>query len=454
MAAVEVFCILSLLLFIGKMVRLAIPLLQKLYLPSSIIGGLIGLLVINCFPGFIPRETVAVMGKMPGFLINVIFASLFLGTVTPNLKEVVKMAMPQICMGQLLSWGQYAIGLGLAGFLFVPLFKVNPMFGNLLEIGFEGGHGTAGGMAQSFINYGWEEGKDLAFTVATLGMIIGIIVGMVLVNRALGKGVIKSVRRFRDRDKYEKLGIYEKGGAPSAGRQTMLCDSVDSLAWHVALLGIAIAIGYAILQGLQKGETVLLPDVKTRLFTGFPLFPLCMIGGVILQKISQACKVDYLICHEQMQRLSGASLDFLVLSAVATIKLGVVLANWLPLLLLVIGGTVWSIFNVLWVAPRLFRTYWFEKAIAEFGQSTGVTATGLLLLRTVDPENKTDAAAAFGYKQLIHEPIMGGGLWTALALTLVYTMGWIKVFAISAVMLVIWGVVAAAIIVQNRKSRK
>ena len=38
-----------------------------------------------------------------------------------------------------------------------------------------------------------------------------------------------------------------------------------------------------------------------------------------------------------------------------------------------------------------------------------------MLLRTVDPENKTPAAMSFGYKQLLHEPFMGGGLWTALA---------------------------------------
>ena len=44
-----------------------------------------------------------------------------------------------------------------------------------------------------------------------------------------------------------------------------------------------------------------------------------------------------------------------------------------------------------------------------------MTATGLMLLRTVDPENKTPAAMSFGYKQLLHEPFMGGGLWAALA---------------------------------------
>ena len=68
-----------------------------------------------------------------------------------------------------------------------------------------------------------------------------------------------------------------------------------------------------------------------------------------------------------------------------------------------------------------------------------------MLLRTVDPENKTEAAATFGYKQLIHEPFMGGGLWTALALTLVFTIGLIPVLFISLVMLIIWSIIAAVI---------
>ena len=93
---------------------------------------------------------------------------------------------------------------------------------------------------------------------------------------------------------------------------------------------------------------------------------------------------------------------------------------------------------MLWFGPRCIKEAWFERAIADFGQATGVTATGLMLLRTVDPESKTCAAASFGYKQLLHEPIMGGGLWTALAFTLVVDIGWFKVFVVSCVMLAAW----------------
>jgi ESS family glutamate:Na+ symporter len=57
---------------------------------------------------------------------------------------------------------------------------------------------------------------------------------------------------------------------------------------------------------------------------------------------------------------------------------------------------------------------------------------------------------AFGYKQLLHEPIMGGGIWTALALTLVYEWGWKPVFSISLLMMIVW--TACAVYIARRKN--
>ena len=174
--------------------------------------------------------------------------------------------------------------------------------------------------------------------------------------------------------------------------------------------------------------------------------------GLLIQRGMQKIKLDHLVDHGQMQRLAGASLDFLVVAAIATIRIEVVMENWLCLLLLVLCGVTQAVLMLLFLAPKLFKNAWFERAIADFGQGLGVTATGLLLLRTVDPESKTEAATAFGYKQLFHEPFMGGGICTALALTLVFTIGWLPVFLASAFFTLIWAVIAFWIIRNNRKN--
>ena len=451
MTAVILFCLLSLFLVAGKILRAGIPLLQRLYLPSSVIGGIAGLLLLQIFPSLVPADVRTYMSRLPGFLINIIFASLFLGMATPGLRKVVSMAFPQLCFGQILAWGQYVLGLGLAGFVLVPLFGIHPAFGNLLEIGFEGGHGTVGGMTQVFESNNWSEGIALGYTVATVGMILAIVIGMALVNWAHRRGFVREVVPFEQQNKLHRMGVYHRDEMPSAGRQTVLCDSIDSLAWHIALVGLAVAFGYLMLTGCQKAEIALFPHAAKRIFSGFPLFPLCMIGGLLIQKGMQRVKLDHLVDHGQMRRVAGAALDFLVVSAIATIRIEVVAQHWVCLLALVACGALQAVLMVVFLAPKLFRNAWFERAIADFGQGLGVTATGLLLLRTVDPESRTEAATAFGYKQLLHEPFMGGGICTALALTLVFTIGWLKVFIASCILLVIWIIAAACVILSNRK---
>lgn len=453
MNAVIVFCFLSFLLVIGKLLRMGIPLLQRCYLPSSVIGGIAGLILFQCFPGVIPPECRSAIGKIPGFMINVVFATLFLGVVTPPLKRVCQVAFPQLCFGQMLAWGQYVIGFAAVGFLLIPLFGVNPAFGNLLEIGFEGGHGTVSGMAESFKAFNWEDGIALGYTMATAGMVLGVCIGILLVNWAGRKGYVKNIRSFADQDKLQQRGIYSSWERPNAGLQTVYCDSIDSLAWHISLIGIAILAGFGILKGLQSAEIWLFPASTTRIFAGFPLFPLCMMGGLILQKVFQKCNAGELINHEQMQRIGGTALDFLVVAAMTTIKLSVVMQNWQALLILIILGTLWSTGMVVLVARKIFRESWFECAIAEFGQSMGVTATGLMLLRSVDPESKSCAAQAFGYKQLLHEPFMGGGLWTAIALTLLFRFGWQKMLIISASVWVVWIIIAVIMCKKNASEK-
>ena len=437
MQPVVVFVALCALLFVGKIVRVSVPLVQRLYLPSSVVGGLIGLILVTALGDKnVSPEIVGTARKVPGFLINVIFATLFLGMAAPKFRDVIRLSFPQLCIGQLLAWGQYVVGLGLAGFVLAKCFGVPEAFGNLLEIGFEGGHGTVGGMTESFSEFGWDDGLALGYTMATAGMIIGIVLGMAMIQWAYRKGHVLKVVSFNDRKPHERLGIHPIEERPPAGRQTVICDSIDSLAWHIAVTGVAVLIGY--------GIRLLIP------LKGFPLFPLCMIGGVILSYGAKLLGKDLLIDRGQMERISGASLDFLVVSAVATIQLKVVAANWLPLTIMVIAGTAWTAWVVLFVSPRIFRDAWFERAIAEFGQATGVTATGLMLLRTVDPENRTSAAMSFGYKQLLHEPFMGGGIWTALAFALVYKIGWLNVWLISVGMLALWGVASFFVARSNK----
>lgn len=53
----------------------------------------------------------------------------------------------------------------------------------------------------------------------------------------------------------------------------------------------------------------------------------------------------------------------------------------------------------------------------------GMTVTGMLLFRMTDPNNRSGGLESFGYKQLLFEPIVGGGLFTASAMPLIMQFG-------------------------------
>lgn len=432
---------LCLLLVVGKFLRVKIKFFQQLYLPSSVIGGILGLVIIQIFGGSLPSGWIAGWSQLPGFLINIVFAALFLGVAIPNLSVVWKRAGPQLAYGQIVVWGQYAVGLGFVVFFLGHLFKIPHLFGVIIPVGFEGGHGTAAGLGDTFAQLSWPEGLDFGLTSATFGIISAIVIGITLINWAAKKGYISSFKKIDELSSEELAGLYPVDKRPSAGAQTTSADSVDSLALHLAIIGIAVLIGYGIKLGLMTTESTISGSSESIIFSGFPLFPLCMIGGLIVQllltRFARVSPVD----HTLMQRLAGTALDFLVIAAISTIKLSVIIQGIIPFLIIIAGGILWNVFCVVWLARRILPNCWFERAIAEMGQSMGVTATGLLLLRAVDPEQKTVAVSAFGYKQLLHEPFMGGGLWTSTAVLLVARRGGWLVLGISLAAIVAWLVI-------------
>ena len=238
---------------VGHLLRTKIQVLQRLYLPSCVIGGIVGLLVMRAMntvtdPGltglisitnlFI-NDTLAQWRALPGLLINVVFACLFLGVALPNFNQIWKSSATQLAYGQIVAWGQYVVGLGLWVLFMAKLFPTLPdMFAGILPVGFEGGHGTAAGLGEMFKEKGWAAGQDLALSSATFGIVFAIIVGTILVNWAARKGHVKHIARDHDLS-----GIIPQDKRPSAGKLTLNADAIDSLSFHLVIVGLAIGVG-------------------------------------------------------------------------------------------------------------------------------------------------------------------------------------------------------------------
>ncbi|HLQ95066.1 MAG TPA: sodium/glutamate symporter [Pseudogracilibacillus sp.] len=441
---------LGVFLLIGKWIRIRVKWMQKLFLPSSVIGGFLALLfgpqvlgrllepVVgeNSFwaDGIIPSEIIDVWDPLAGIMINVVFATLFLGSVLPSLKKVWDVGGPQLAFGWSLGWGQYVVGLLLSILVLTPFFGMPPFVGALIEMAFEGGHGTVGGLQATFGELGFSEAYDLAIGLATIGIVSGVIIGIAAINWAVRKNKTEIVKHTKKESGLREAGIVEFENREPAAQLTLRPESIEPLSFHFALTGLSILIGYAILEGIKWLEHAV---IGSDFMTYVPLFPLAMIGGIVVQLISTKVDKAYVLDRQMVMRIQGFSLDILILSAIATISLDVIGSYIVPFLLLAIVGIAWNVFGLFVLAPRILPTYWFERAIGDFGQSTGITATGLLLMRVVDPELESPAYEGFGYKQLVFEPFLGGGLVTALASPLIFKFGPVPFLIFSAVMLAI-----------------
>jgi glutamate:Na+ symporter, ESS family len=385
--------------------------------------------------GLIPSSVLQVWDQLPGLLISVVFAALFIGKRIPAIADIWRVAGPQVALGQSIAWGQYVVGLAIGLTVLTPVFGMHPAAGALLEIGFEGGHGTAAGLSGTFAEFGFAEGSDLALGLATVGLVAGVLLGTVVVNWGVRTGRI----------------TLDATGEPARPDEEDLADlddreptrepvgTTDPLSIHLGLVAVAIAVGWLLLQGLAALERLTWGgEGGLELLVHLPLFPMAMLGGVLLQVVLDRAAPRLRVDRHLVNRISGTALDFIIVAALGTLSLQAIGGNLGPFLVLAISGIVWNLGAFLLLAPRIVPEFAYERGLGDFGQSMGMTVTGLLLMRIADPANRSGGIEAFGYKQLLFEPVVGGGLFTAASIPLIVQLGPVPVLVGTSVLLVFW----------------
>lgn len=441
------FVVLGIVLLLARFVKRGSDTLQKFFIPSSLVAGIGGLILGPQILNTIPAEITNIWATLPKHLITVVFAGLFLGKIIPSRKEIWKQGAPMLAFGNVLAWGQYVVGILLTMLILTPLFGTNPLAGALIELSFEGGHGTAAGLAPTFEQLGWSEGTDIALGLATFSIVVAIVSGIFLINWHSRKhGVVtdedawKKQRRQMIRSGYNLISLSKK-----------VQTNPKIIAINLLAFAVSIGIGWALLKALIIAENFLVQDLTDlRFFTYLPLFPLAMIGGLILQMFLRKINKQTIIQRRTAEIISAVALDLLIASAVATVSLSVIGENLVTFTVLAVAGTAWILGCFLFLGPRLFPRFWFENALTNTGQSMGMTATGLLLNRLADPGNHTKAREGFAYKQLVFEPFMGGGIITAGAAIVIREAGSLFAFVTAFAVMMFWLIVG---LVVNRKRK-
>jgi ESS family glutamate:Na+ symporter len=402
-------------------------------IPEALIAGGLGLLVAPGGPlPLLPPAVIGLWQQLPLVLLTLVFGTLLVAKPLPKPAGLWRPLSAQVLLALSLAFGQFFVA-GLTVLLILqPLLHVSPVLACLIEVAFEGGHGSAAAMGPTYERLGVEGGTELGLAMATVGLLASTLVGglVVVLARRLGwLGVTPAPQA-------------EPASNPEAeSRATENAVRGNEVAvWlvNLALAGIAVAIGWALLE--------LLRILAERVGGGFavvidalPVFPLALIGSLLvrlaLERSGQAGRVSTPV----QARVGTLSADLLIVAATACLDLTLLARDWLPLAALAIGGLAWNLAVVLLLGRRILPAPWFERGIIEFGQATGVAASGLLLLSMADPADSGDAITPFSIKQLLLQPLLAGGVITVVAPLAVDGWGLPAWTGFCAALVLLWG---------------
>lgn len=377
----------SALMLIAKVIRSKISFIQKLYIPSALIAGFMGLLAGKQFLNVIPFSSE--ISNYAGILIAFVFGSMFIGNKAKvSFRRMFSSVGDSFLINAAAEIAQFGLFILLGIVVFPILFKkINPAFGLMLPAGFVGGHGTAAAIGSVLVDSGWTDATSIGQTFATIGLLGGILGGVAMINIGARKGNTAIIKSVEDLQEEMLTGLVKENNRSEFGQNTVNAMSIDTLTWHFSLILVAVGMAY----GVNAILKMLLPSVS------FPVYGLALVCSIVLQGILKIVNLDEYVDKKIVTHIGSSATDYLVAFGVASINISVVVKYLIPIIVLSVIG---FIFVMTWfwiVSPSFFRDYWFERGIYIFGLSTGVMATGVILLRVTDPEFKSGVLEDFGF---------------------------------------------------------
>ncbi len=386
------FGIISTLILFSHLLRNRLKILQDTYVPSAIIAGILALICgpqyLNLLPFSMSSRGLYNMESYPSFLVVLLFATLFLGKRKKDvsIKGAIEHAGDTFFYNLASIMGQYGFTLLFGMVLLEPIFSYLPQgFSVLLPAGFVGGHGTAAAIGSTLEQYGFEGALSIGYACATVGILVGILGGMVLINFGTRLGWTRLVQSVREMPVSMRSGFVPEEEQQSLGKETVSPIALDPLTWHIAIVVATAVFAYKIAGMLSAMIGI-----------SVPVFCVALLTGAFLQKILNMINVGSYVDRHAVHRIGSMVTDYLVAFGIASMSLKVVLNFALPLVILFAFGTIFTLGFIWFIGPRISRNFWFERSMILYGWNTGTVATSMLLVRVVDPDMKSGVLEDFG----------------------------------------------------------
>ena len=387
-------------LLLGNILKKAIPFLKNSLIPTSVLGGIILLVIAAIYKGItgdVMFDTAAFGGKGMATLEVITYHALALGFIASAFKtnggKLTGKRTSEILNTGVTTVATYLIqGIVGMGITMIAALIIKDFFaasGLLLPFGYGQGTGQAlnyGNIYES--DYGFVGGKSFGLTIAALGFLSASIGGVIHLNimKKSGKLILSD----------RKDGSLHTEEIDSAGEIPMQ-ESIDKMTVQIALIVVAYLVSYFMMLGLGA----LLPGMKSVIY-GFN-FLLGVLSATLIKVMLNFLNKKKIIKKKYtnnflMTRASNFFFDIMVVAGIAAIRLDVLENYWGIMLIIGLAGLIITyVYNRI-VAKTLFGDYVEEQFLAMYGMLTGTASTGIILLREVDDDFKTPASDNLVYQ--------------------------------------------------------
>ncbi len=239
-----------------------------------------------------------------------------------------------------------------------------------------------------------DSGRSFGLAIAALGFLSACIGGVIFMDVMVKKGKIK-VNGDDIKENYTLEQIVGMNEIPMSG-------SVDKLTVQIGIVMAIYAVSYFLMEiictlfGLNEALRATIYGFNFLLGTFLAMALKGIIGGMRKKRLFKRKFINTFL----MNRIGGFFFDFMIVAGIAAIRIDVIVNYWLIIVILGFVGAVSTYFYVWHVSKKLFGQYSAEQFLAFYGMLTGTASTGIILLREIDHEFKTPAADNLVYQNL------------------------------------------------------
>lgn len=387
----------------ATLIRARIRFFQAYLIPNAIIAGL---LLLPFYHWLAPRLGLGRQGleNLVFHLLNVTFIAIALRpTPRRRRQSLAVLGTATVIISQFTLQGLlgYAVTFLFIGLPLLP--ALFPSYGFLAALGYTLGPGQAFSIGLSWEEQGFAGAGGLGLIFGAIGFLVACFGGVWLINLGLRRRYVDlSPDQIRARRSQSGL-LAAHDEHPAGLRLTTRSEAIDTLSLMLAaVFGVYLAT-YLLLRALTG---LLLPLGGAAAQVGESLWGITFVFGLLvalgLKAVLRAAGRGYLLEPRGLTRISGSAVDFMVAAALGAIPLALVRANWLPIAVFAALLAGAAALTILWLGSRLFaQDHAFERVVLFWGTLTGTLSTGLALLRALDPEFKTPAAADYLYASAV-----------------------------------------------------